>query len=61
MASRVENEQSSYPQNPEEVEQVKRGKGPQDGKSTVQPDGPKEERRKKTSSPPTEPSKKRRP
>jgi hypothetical protein len=46
MVSRLENEQSPYPQNPDEVEQVKRDKGPQQGKSSVQPDAPKDGRPK---------------
>jgi hypothetical protein len=60
MANRVENEQSSYPQNPTETEQVKRGKGPQDGRSSVQPDAPKDHRKKPGTSPTTGPKRRRR-
>jgi hypothetical protein len=60
MASRLDNEQSAYPQNPSEVEQVKRGKGPQKGRASVQPDAPNDERPKRRVSPPTAPKKRRR-
>jgi|KBSMisStaDraftv2_1062788.scaffolds.fasta_scaffold1076169_2 hypothetical protein len=60
MVRRLEKEHSSYPQNPSETEQVKQGKGPQQGRASVQPDAPKNRVPKRSAAEPAGNPKRRR-